>query len=177
MDKRICIILLCVMQMALSVTARSISKHSTLPTTKPTINPYRPAAIHQTDPDRQDYRNQPRIIEQFNHRNPDGSYEFRYELSDGNTRYERGYFLNRNNTPSLVVTGYYAYRLDDGRYTTVFYNADHNGYRQQASTTSQGWPDLPRTIDVQDQELVQNVVSSQPILRKKEDQKYNRQKY
>ncbi|XP_055914993.1 uncharacterized protein LOC129948150 [Eupeodes corollae] len=173
MDKRICFALAC---LGLSVAARSTSTTTTRMPTKFTINPYRPpAAHHQTNPDRRDYSNQPRIIEQFNHRNPDGSYEFRYELSDGNTRYERGYFLNRNNSPSLVVTGYYAYRLDDGRYTTVFYNADHNGYRQQASTTSQGWPDLPRTIDIQDEKIFKSVVSPNAITQgAAKDQKYNR---
>ncbi|XP_037938752.1 endocuticle structural glycoprotein SgAbd-2 [Teleopsis dalmanni] len=89
-----------------------------------------------------------RIIDRFNHRYPDGSYEFRYEQSDGSARYERGYFLLIDNVKTLVVVGYYSYRQPDGRYLTVFYNADQNGYRQNQSITAQTYPNLPRSIEV-----------------------------
>ena len=70
------------------------------------------------------------VFDNFDHRYPDGSYEFRYELADGQARYERGYFIKVNKQKSLVVVGYYSYRMPDGNYVTVFYNADRHGYRQ-----------------------------------------------
>ena len=70
------------------------------------------------------------VYDNFDHRYPDGSYEFRYELADGQARYERGYFIKVNKQKSLVVVGYYSYRLPNGNYVTVFYNADRHGYRQ-----------------------------------------------
>lgn len=71
-----------------------------------------------------------RLLDHFNHRYPDGSYEFRFELDDGTARYERGYFAVINEVKTLMVVGYYSYRMPDGRYITVFYNADQFGYRQ-----------------------------------------------
>lgn len=70
------------------------------------------------------------VLDNFDHRYPDGSYEFRYELADGQARYERGYFIKVNKQKSLVVVGYYSYRMPDGKFLTVFYNADRYGYRQ-----------------------------------------------
>ncbi|XP_065364138.1 uncharacterized protein Cpr12A [Calliphora vicina] len=89
-----------------------------------------------------------RVLDNFDHRYPDGSYEFRYELADGQARYERGYFIKLNNHKSLVVVGYYSYRMPDGKFVTVFYNADRFGYRQNQAITRDVLPDLPRTIDV-----------------------------
>lgn len=71
-----------------------------------------------------------RLLDRFNHRYPDGSYEFRFELDDGTARYERGYFAIINKVKTLMVVGYYSYRMPDNRYITVFYNADQFGYRQ-----------------------------------------------
>ncbi|XP_054729270.1 uncharacterized protein LOC129238255 [Anastrepha obliqua] len=88
------------------------------------------------------------VLDRFHHRFPDGSYEFRYELADGTARYERGYFLIYDKIKTLVVVGYYSYRQTDGRYITVFYNADQNGYRQNQSITPQVYPNLPRSIEV-----------------------------
>ncbi|XP_017490586.1 PREDICTED: uncharacterized protein LOC108378793 [Rhagoletis zephyria] len=88
------------------------------------------------------------VLDRFDHRFPDGSYEFRYELADGTARYERGYFLVYDKVKTLVVVGYYSYRQTDGRYITVFYNADQNGYRQNQSITPQVYPNLPRSIEV-----------------------------
>ncbi|XP_023295111.2 uncharacterized protein LOC111678107 [Lucilia cuprina] len=89
-----------------------------------------------------------RVLDNFDHRYPDGSYEFRYELADGQARYERGYFITVNKQKSLVVVGYYSYRMTDGKYITVFYNADRFGYRQNQAITRDVLPDLPRTIEV-----------------------------
>jgi len=71
-----------------------------------------------------------RLLDRFDNRYPDGSYEYRFELDDGTARYERGYFVKINDVKTLMVVGYYAYRMTDGRYITVFYNADQFGYRQ-----------------------------------------------
>ncbi|XP_070064690.1 endocuticle structural glycoprotein SgAbd-2 [Drosophila virilis] len=89
-----------------------------------------------------------RLLDRFNHRYPDGSYEFRYELDDGTARYERGYFAFINEVKTLMVVGYYSYRMPDGRYITVFYNADQFGYRQNQSITPEVYPNLPRSIEV-----------------------------
>ncbi|XP_030378915.1 larval cuticle protein 16/17 [Scaptodrosophila lebanonensis] len=89
-----------------------------------------------------------RLLDRFNHRYPDGSYEYRFELDDGTARYERGYFALIDQVKTLMVVGYYSYRMPDGRYITVFYNADQFGYRQNQSITPQVYPNLPRSIDV-----------------------------
>ncbi|EDW07482.1 larval cuticle protein 16/17 [Drosophila mojavensis] len=89
-----------------------------------------------------------RLLDRFNHRYPDGSYEFRFELDDGTARYERGYFAIINEVKTLMVVGYYSYRMPDNRYITVFYNADQFGYRQNQSITPEVYPNLPRSIEV-----------------------------
>ncbi|EDW48766.1 larval cuticle protein 16/17 [Drosophila sechellia] len=89
-----------------------------------------------------------RLLDRFDNRYPDGSYEYRFELDDGTARYERGYFVKINDVKTLMVVGYYAYRMTDGRYITVFYNADQFGYRQNQSITPQEYPNLPRSIEV-----------------------------
>ncbi|XP_016979661.1 larval cuticle protein 16/17 [Drosophila rhopaloa] len=89
-----------------------------------------------------------RLLDRFDNRYPDGSYEYRFELDDGTARYERGYFAKINEVKTLMVVGYYAYRMTDGRYITVFYNADQFGYRQNQSITPQVYPNLPRSIEV-----------------------------
>ncbi|XP_013108660.1 uncharacterized protein LOC106087974 [Stomoxys calcitrans] len=93
-----------------------------------------------------------RVVEKFDHRYPDGSYEFRYELSDGTARYERGYFLKIDKLKELVVVGYYSYRMPNNQYVTVFYNADRNGYRQNQAFSREAYPNLPRTIEVPEAE-------------------------
>lgn len=75
-------------------------------------------------------RREARLLDHFNNRYQDGSYEFRFELDDGTARYERGYFGYFDEVKTLMVVGYYSYRMNDGRYITVFYNADQFGYRQ-----------------------------------------------
>ncbi|EDW75268.1 uncharacterized protein Dwil_GK20084 [Drosophila willistoni] len=111
------------------------------------------------------------LLDRFNHRYPDGSYEYRFELDDGTARYERGYFALVNEVKTLMVVGYYSYRMTDGGYITVFYNADQFGYRQNQSITPQVYPNLPRSIDVplgmepekqQEQEQVQHLTSPRP---------------
>ncbi|ALC49279.1 Cpr12A [Drosophila busckii] len=89
-----------------------------------------------------------RLLDRYNHRYPDGSYEFRFELDDGTARYERGYFAYVDKQKTLMVVGYYSYRMPDNRYITVFYNADQYGYRQNQSITPEIYPNLPRSIEV-----------------------------
>ncbi|KAH8303315.1 hypothetical protein KR059_006928 [Drosophila kikkawai] len=89
-----------------------------------------------------------RLLDRFDNRYPDGSYEYRFELDDGTSRYERGYFGKINEIKTLMVVGYYSYRMTDGRFITVFYNADQFGYRQNQSITPQVYPNLPRSIEV-----------------------------
>ncbi|EDW27516.1 GL20236 [Drosophila persimilis] len=89
-----------------------------------------------------------RLLDRFDNRYPDGSYEYRFELDDGTARYERGYFALIDKVKTLMVVGYYSYRMTDGRYITVFYNADQFGYRQNQSITPQVYPNLPRSIEV-----------------------------
>ncbi|KAH8344732.1 hypothetical protein KR067_005374 [Drosophila pandora] len=89
-----------------------------------------------------------RLLDRFDNRYPDGSYEYRFELDDGTSRYERGYFVKVDDVKTLMVVGYYSYRMTDGRFITVFYNADQFGYRQNQSITPQVYPNLPRSIEV-----------------------------
>ncbi|KAH8320130.1 hypothetical protein KR074_002391 [Drosophila pseudoananassae] len=89
-----------------------------------------------------------RLLDRFDNRYPDGSYEYRFELDDGTSRYERGYFVKIDDVKTLMVVGYYSYRMTDGRFITVFYNADQFGYRQNQSITPQVYPNLPRSIEV-----------------------------
>ncbi|XP_075154525.1 uncharacterized protein LOC142228095 [Haematobia irritans] len=93
-----------------------------------------------------------RVVERFDHRYPDGSYEFRYEISDGTARYERGYFVKIDELKELVVVGYYSYRMPNGQYVTVFYNADRYGYRQNQALTREAYPNLPRSIEIPENE-------------------------
>lgn len=88
------------------------------------------AAPPVAQPDKLESGRGARLLDRFNHRYPDGSYEFRFELDDGTARYERGYFGYIDKVKTLMVVGYYSYRMPDGRYITVFYNADQFGYRQ-----------------------------------------------
>ncbi|XP_058977477.1 uncharacterized protein LOC101891190 [Musca domestica] len=106
------------------------------------------------------------VVEKFDHRHPDGSYEYRYELSDGTARYERGYFLKIDQVRELVVVGYYSYRMPTGDYITVFYNADRYGYRQNHAITRTAYPDLPRTIDVSNdgEDSILGTTSKTPVI-------------
>ncbi|XP_060663639.1 uncharacterized protein LOC132796476 [Drosophila nasuta] len=106
-----------------------------------------PHKIVEEEPDQVEGRSG-RLLDHFNHRYPDGSYEFRFELDDGTARYERGYFAYVDEVKTLMVVGYYSYRMPDGRYITVFYNADQFGYRQNQSITPETYPNLPRSIEV-----------------------------
>ncbi|KAH8320129.1 hypothetical protein KR074_002392 [Drosophila pseudoananassae] len=70
----------------------------------------------------------PRLIDSFDQRSLDGQYEFRYQLDNGNTRYERAYWLPVGKELVLAKKGYYSVPLPNSQYSTVFYTADHRGY-------------------------------------------------
>lgn len=55
----------------------------------------------------------------------------RYTLSNGVTRYEKSYWkpVGQNNK-ILARKGFYSHPLTNGKYLTVFYTADENGYLQ-----------------------------------------------
>ncbi|XP_034658289.1 uncharacterized protein LOC117895025 [Drosophila subobscura] len=100
----------------------------------------------------------PRLVDSFDQRSADGQYEFRYQLDDGNTRYERAYWLPVGKELVLARKGYYSFPLPNRQFSTVFYRADHLGYHVDMNTLSGKQPPLPRNLEVpqeQEQELEQ----------------------
>ncbi|XP_016962512.1 uncharacterized protein LOC108032952 [Drosophila biarmipes] len=90
----------------------------------------------------------PRLIDSFDQRSVDGQYEFRYQLDNGNTRYERAYWLPVGKELVLVKKGYYSVPLPNDKFSTVFYTADHRGYHVDMQTLSGEQPLLPRSLAV-----------------------------
>ncbi|XP_039499504.1 uncharacterized protein LOC120456645 [Drosophila santomea] len=90
----------------------------------------------------------PRLIDSFDSRSLDGQYEFRYQLDNGNTRYERAYWLPVGKDVVLAKKGYYSVPLPNDKYSTVFYTADHRGYHVDRQTLSAEQPLLPRSLEV-----------------------------
>ncbi|KAH8368540.1 hypothetical protein KR084_012780 [Drosophila pseudotakahashii] len=90
----------------------------------------------------------PRLIDSFDQRSVDGQYEFRYQLDNGNTRYERAYWLPVGKELVLAKKGYYSVPLPNDKYSTVFYTADHRGYHVDMQTLSGEQPLLPRSLEV-----------------------------
>lgn len=58
---------------------------------------------------------------------------FRYELSNGDTRYERTYWLPVGKGRVLARRGFYSVPLPNSQYSTVYYRADHQGYHVETS--------------------------------------------
>ncbi|EDV47192.1 uncharacterized protein Dere_GG17787 [Drosophila erecta] len=90
----------------------------------------------------------PRLVDSFDQRSLDGQYEFRYQLDNGNTRYERAYWLPVGKDLVLAKKGYYSVPLPNDKYSTVFYTADHRGYHVDMQTLSAEQPLLPRSLEV-----------------------------
>ncbi|XP_043660520.1 uncharacterized protein LOC122624852 [Drosophila teissieri] len=90
----------------------------------------------------------PRLVDSFDQRSLDGQYEFRYQLDNGNTRYERAYWLPVGKDLVLAKKGYYSVPLPNDKYSTVFYTADHRGYHVDRQTLSAEQPLLPRSLEV-----------------------------
>ncbi|CAB3244701.1 unnamed protein product [Arctia plantaginis] len=58
-----------------------------------------------------------------------GDYKYEYQIADGTSVGEQGYFTDPNqNGESLVKKGWYSFRGADGIIYTVTYWADHTGY-------------------------------------------------
>ncbi|XP_001965584.3 nonsense-mediated mRNA decay protein 2 [Drosophila ananassae] len=90
----------------------------------------------------------PRLIDSFDQRSLDGQYEFRYQLDNGNTRYERAYWIPVGKELVLAKKGYYSVPLPNSQYSTVFYTADHRGYHVDMHTLSAEQPLLPKNLEV-----------------------------
>ncbi|KAH8241642.1 hypothetical protein KR038_001009 [Drosophila bunnanda] len=90
----------------------------------------------------------PRLIDSFDRRSADGEYEFRFQLDNGNTRYERAYWLPVGKDLVLAKKGFYSVPLPNDQYSTIFYTADNRGYHVDMQTLSGERPLLPRSLDV-----------------------------
>ncbi|XP_001991115.2 uncharacterized protein LOC6564719 [Drosophila grimshawi] len=89
-----------------------------------------------------------RLVDGFDQRSIDGQHEYRYQLSNGDTRYERTYWLPVGKKFVLARTGYYSVPLPGAQYSTTFYRADHLGYHVDTHTLSGEQPLLPRRLDL-----------------------------
>ncbi|XP_030242810.1 uncharacterized protein LOC108655881 [Drosophila navojoa] len=88
-------------------------------------------------------------IESFDQRALSGEHEYRYRLSNGDTRYERTYWLPMGSGRAVLARrGYYSVPLPNAQYSTVFYSADDRGYHVDMHTLSGEQPLLPRSLDV-----------------------------
>uniref|UniRef100_A0A182QKG5 Uncharacterized protein n=1 Tax=Anopheles farauti TaxID=69004 RepID=A0A182QKG5_9DIPT len=74
------------------------------------------------------------ILNQVYEPNPDGSYIYSYETSNGIRAEQRG-FLKNPGTPgeAQVMQGSYSYTGPDGVVYTINYIADENGYRAEGA--------------------------------------------
>ncbi|KAH8366966.1 hypothetical protein KR200_011684 [Drosophila serrata] len=90
----------------------------------------------------------PRLIDSFDRRSADGEYEFRFQLDNGNTRYERAYWLPVGKDLVLAKKGYYSVPLPNDQFSTIFYTADNRGYHVDMQTLSGERPLLPRSLEV-----------------------------
>ncbi|CAH0627172.1 unnamed protein product [Chrysodeixis includens] len=73
---------------------------------------------------------QARILSYDSTIDPDGSYRFSYETSNGITRTETGNLVNAGQeNEHIAVSGSYTYTDTDGEQVAVFYSADENGYK------------------------------------------------
>ncbi|KAM8721234.1 hypothetical protein ACLKA7_007151 [Drosophila subpalustris] len=89
-----------------------------------------------------------RLIETFDQRSPDGQHEYRFQLSNGDTRYERSFWMPVGKNWVLARRGFYSVPLPNSQYSTVFYRADHQGYHVDSHTLSGEQPLLPRTLEL-----------------------------
>ncbi|XP_065082649.1 endocuticle structural glycoprotein SgAbd-5-like [Ochlerotatus camptorhynchus] len=71
------------------------------------------------------------IVQFTNDNNPDGSYNFAYEQSDGQKREETGVLkpVEGAEAPAISVTGSYEFTDPTGQRYRVDYTADERGYR------------------------------------------------
>uniref|UniRef100_W8AH96 Endocuticle structural glycoprotein SgAbd-2 n=1 Tax=Ceratitis capitata TaxID=7213 RepID=W8AH96_CERCA len=74
------------------------------------------------------------ILKQGFDLNPDGSYTYNYETSNGIRADEAGYLKNPGTqVEAQVMQGSYSYTGPDGVLYTITYIADENGYRAEGA--------------------------------------------
>ncbi|XP_017838539.1 LOW QUALITY PROTEIN: cuticle protein CP14.6 [Drosophila busckii] len=74
------------------------------------------------------------ILKQNFDLNPDGSYQYNYETSNGIRADEAGYLKNPGSQlEAQVMQGSYSYTGPDGVVYTINYIADENGYRAEGA--------------------------------------------
>ncbi|KAM7347473.1 uncharacterized protein ACRADG_007039 [Cochliomyia hominivorax] len=103
----------------------------------------------------------PRVIEEFNRHFLDGSYEYKYTLSNGVTRYEKSFWKPvLGNKKILARKGFYSHPLKNQKYLTVFYTADENGFLQDTAKYTNSVPTLPKHLDIPQMEIPQTTATS-----------------
>ncbi|KAK9730589.1 Insect cuticle protein [Popillia japonica] len=73
------------------------------------------------------------ILKQVNNFNPDGSYEYSYETSDGIAVEESGRPSTTSQEQPIIVSGSFKYVSPEGSPISVQYVADENGFQPQGS--------------------------------------------
>ncbi|KAI4465718.1 cuticle protein [Holotrichia oblita] len=73
------------------------------------------------------------ILRQVNNFNPDGSYQYSYETSDGTAVEESGHPSTTLQEQPIVVTGNFKYVSPEGSPISVQYVGDENGFQPQGS--------------------------------------------
>uniref|UniRef100_A0A1A9WGP3 Uncharacterized protein n=1 Tax=Glossina brevipalpis TaxID=37001 RepID=A0A1A9WGP3_9MUSC len=91
---------------------------------------------------------EPYVLEQSDRRFKDGTYEYRFLLNNGVARYERSYWEGTGNKTSLARKGYYSHPLRNGKFLTIYYTADQNGYQEDMSSYTDASPVLPRSLEI-----------------------------
>ncbi|XP_037812657.1 integumentary mucin C.1-like [Lucilia sericata] len=101
----------------------------------------------------------PRVLEEFNRNFKDGSYEYKFILSNGVTRYEKSYWKPMGLGEKLLARkGFYSHPLTNHKYLTVFYTADENGYQQDTSKYTNVVPTLPKHLQVPQLQFPQETI-------------------
>ncbi|KAK9721043.1 Insect cuticle protein [Popillia japonica] len=73
------------------------------------------------------------IVKQVNNVNPDGSYQYSYETSDGTAVEESGRPSTTLENQPIIVSGSFKYTAPEGSPISVQYSADENGFQLQGS--------------------------------------------
>uniref|UniRef100_A0A1A9USX8 CBM39 domain-containing protein n=1 Tax=Glossina austeni TaxID=7395 RepID=A0A1A9USX8_GLOAU len=105
---------------------------------------------------------EPYVLEQSDRRFKDGTYEYRFLLNNGVARYEKSYWEGTGNHTSLARKGYYSHPLKNGKFLTIYYTADRDGYREDLSTYTDASPVLPRNLEIPENDDVVET-STNPI--------------
>ncbi|KAL7048236.1 hypothetical protein ACKWTF_003280 [Chironomus riparius] len=79
---------------------------------------------------------------------PENRYSLYYETTDGQMRYEYGFFKDDENFEKILnVRGFYGFYDDRGERHFVRYSADENGYRYQQGEPYFDYTDGPPTVE------------------------------